>query len=140
MRYQLADKCLLVDVKHHRTKKRLPEKLPFPHIFDQRKGKDPATYLRLSDGAAYIAHFIAIGVDTDLIPEILRSEYGVKVENPKAEVDAVLEMLKPYLKKRTAKRRYKAAKSHKEKEHIGGYELEFGVNWAGNTWNKVPTS
>jgi len=136
-RYQLADMCLYVSAKHFETKERAPKEIPFPHILDQRK--KPATYLKLNNGASYITRFIVQGVDIDLIPEILRSEYGAQVENPKAEVEAVLEMLKPYLKKRTVKRRYQRPKPLGKGKHEDGYDLDCRVGSIYFTFVKYPT-
>ncbi len=135
-RYQLADKCLYVSAKHHVTKERIPKEIPFPHILDQRK--NPWTYLKLNNAVSYITRFIVLGVDTDLIPEIVRSEYGAKVENPKAEVENVLKILKPYLKKRVAKRRYQLPKTLGEGNIEGGYDLDCGVRSIPFTFVKYP--
>ncbi len=142
MRYQLIDKCLFVDAMDYDTRVRHPKELPFAHVLDQRKW--PNTYLQLSDSAGYIARFIAMGVDTDLIPLILRSEYrpnmGKQVDSIDfaAEVQAVVNMLQPYLKEREHAREYYS--SHPSKQFneaqyvdqagnpIKGYALDFSVN------------
>lgn len=141
-RYQLDDYCLFVDATNFETNKREPKEIPYPHILDQRT--TPATYMRLNDGAAYITRFIVLGVNTSLIPEILRSEYqtllGSKVNtiNFEAEVVAVLNMIDPYLKKgeRHVERAYESPKQHGAGKHVDlegkplkGYDLDFRVNW-----------
>jgi hypothetical protein len=146
-RYQLANKCLFLDAKELGSNNRVPKELPFPHILDQRT--TPTTYLKLSDGASFIARFIVQGVDTKLIPEIVSSEYGSQVKDPATDVQDVLNMLMPYLDKRGPQGPYEAPqppdKNHPEDpykalkgEHVDskgkplvGYMLDFSVNWFG---------
>jgi hypothetical protein len=159
---QLDEFVMFVDAKNLKTNERHPKEIPFPHILDQRdQQSDPnkhATYLKLNDAAAYITHFIAIGVDTELIPEILKSEYrttqGEKVETIDfaAQVQDVLNMIMPYLKKdkkgnpiRDYPRKYEAPQSHGQGKHqdqkgkpLKGYELDFRVNWYVTGGGKVP--
>ena len=161
-RCQLDDFVMFVNARNKETNERLPKEIPFPHILDQRDQESdpnkPATYLKLNDGAAYITHFIAIGVDTDLIPEILKSEYsttqGKKVETIDfaAQVQAVLQLIMPYLKKdaqgkpiRDYPRKYEAPQSNGQGKHVDqqgkplkGYELDFRVNWYVSGGPKVP--
>ena len=120
-RYQLKDKCLFVDAQDLAAGTRYPEVIPFAHILDK---STTATYLKLNDTAGFIARFIVIGVDTDLIPQIILSEYGGTlprlfecqyakvVSGAKNAVKAVVEMLKPYLTTRTPRdsnRHYRAS-------------------------------
>jgi hypothetical protein len=103
--YQLKESCLLVDAKHFETDRRIPEEIPSAHILDQRT--KPYTYLKLSDGAGFIARFIVLGVDVALIPEILRSEYGLTSQDKEEGVDfendvgQVVKMLDNYIETRS---------------------------------------
>jgi hypothetical protein len=135
-RYQLKDRCLFVDAKHHEKNARHPIEIPFAHVMDKRT-KD-VTYLKLNDAAGFIARFIVQGVDTALISQILRSEYGTKVKDPDAEVKAVVELLDPYLMPREYHRPYQAPKDHGVAKHSGKYSLNFRVNWFPIGGYKVP--
>jgi hypothetical protein len=137
-RYQLKNKCLFVDAKVYDDNSGLPTKnakiddviLANPHVMDT--STSPATYLPLNDAAAFIARFIVLGVDTDLIPQILTSEYGSAVKNPGKEVADVLAMLFPkYMVNRTYARAYDAPKKGNEGTHPGKYLLDFKVNFFG---------
>jgi hypothetical protein len=148
-RYKLKDKCLFVDAQDLAAGIRYPEVIPFAHILD----KNTATYLKLNDTAGFIARFIVIGVDTDLIPQIILSEYGGTlprlfegqygkvVAGAKNAVKAVVEMLKPYLTARTPRdsnRHYEPPKNLGVESHEGGYTLDFSVNFVGTTCCKIP--
>jgi len=136
-RYKLKDKCLFVDAKNRETNERKPDVIPFAHVMD--KTNSPANYLKLNDTAGFIARFIVFGVDTDIIPQILRSEFGGDVEHHQAEVSAVVEMLKNYLVKLRPilrKKRYIGPKSLGEDRLEGGYPLDFKVNWFATGWIK----
>jgi hypothetical protein len=135
-RYQLKAKCLFVDATHRDTNMKKPDDIPAPHVMD--KSTAPATYLKLNDGAAFIARFIAMGVDTDVIPQILSSEYGSKIKDPVAEVQAVVALLGPYLEARTFNRPYQAPKDHGKGNHSGSYALDFRVNWFPIGGHKLP--
>jgi hypothetical protein len=129
-RYQLQDKCLFVDATDRRGGRRKPQAIPHPHVLDQRV--TPAKFLNFNDEAGFVARFIVQGVDTDLIPEILRSEYGDKVKNPKDMVKQVVQLLKPYLEPRTFQREYEAPKIVAQGDfQQKGYRLDFKVNWFG---------
>lgn len=52
-----------------------------------------------SDVAAFIARLIVLGVDSDIIPEILVSEYG-SVPNPIGAFNTVYAMMRDYLEPR----------------------------------------
>ncbi len=101
--YQLKPNVVFVDAKD-RYGNPLPAELAFPHIMD--KSQKSAEYVKLSPGAAFITHLLAIGVDTGLIPDILRSEYGSEVADPVKEVEDVVKLLDSYLMKRQAHRPY----------------------------------
>jgi hypothetical protein len=138
--YQLKDKCLFVDANVYDEKNKKyadkvkPDpppttgKIEFAHVMD--KSTTPATYLMLNDAAAFIARFLVMGVDTDLIAQIISSEYGSKVKDPLGEVQAVVTMLFPsYLEYRTFPRSYQAPQKEGGGNHSGTYELDFRVNW-----------
>jgi hypothetical protein len=136
-RYKLKDKCLFVDAYDVEEKKRKPDVIPFAHVMN--KSTSPAKYLKLNDAAGFITRFIVFGVDTDLIPQILRSEFGGDLEHHKAEVSKVVEMIKDYLVKRRPilrPKRYAGPKSLGIGELEGGYPLDFRVNWFPTGWIK----
>lgn len=133
-RFQLKEgKCLFVDAtvydekKWRPTDRKKPDDIAFAHVMD--KSTSPATYLKLNDAAAFITRFIVLGVDTDLIPQILLSEYGKKVTAPVTEVASVLEMIGPFLEPRTYERPYASPKHHGKGQHSGKYDLDFRVNF-----------
>jgi hypothetical protein len=130
----LKDTCLFVDARDFETGKRYPETIPHPHIFDQESG----TYLPLNDTAAFIAHFILMGVQIDLVPQILQSEYGERVENPDTEVSRVLELLHSYIEPRVYFPEYVAARAGEVQEHKGCYPLDFGVYSIATVTVKLP--
>jgi len=135
-RWELKDKCLFVDATDRDTNLKKPDDIAASHVMD--KSTAPATYLKLNDGAAFIARFIVMGVDTDLIPQILKSEYGAAVKDPVAEVQTVVAMLTPYLKPRSFARPHQAPKDHGKGTHSGKYDLDFRVNWFGTGVFKGP--
>lgn len=135
-RWELKNKCLFVDATDRDTNKKKPDDIAAPHAMD--KNASPATYLKLNDGAAFIARFIVMGLDTDLIAQILKSEYGPAVTDPAAEVAKVVTMLSPYLKKRSFVRPYQAPNDHGGGHHSGNYDLDFKVNWFGTGVFKGP--
>ena len=129
-RYQLKDKCLFVDATSRQNGLRKPQANPHPHILDQRGNQ--ARFLNLNDEAGFVARFIVQGVDTDLIPEILRSEYGNRVQDPQAMVQAVVGFLGPYLEARTVQREYDPPRVVGQGNFAQkGYRLNFRVNWFG---------
>jgi hypothetical protein len=125
--YQMKDFCLFVDAKDRDTSMKKPDDIAAPFVMDKRQ--EPATYLKLNDGAAFIARFIAMGVDTGVIAQILISEYGTKIKDPAGEVQAVVALLGPYLDPRNFVRPYQAPKDHGGGKHLGTYDLDFRVNW-----------
>jgi hypothetical protein len=138
--YELNDKCLFVDAFVYDEQNKKPKKKTKPHkppttgtielahVMD--KNPTPAKYLMLNDGAAFIARFIVMGVDTKDILEILKSEYGSNVANLDADVNAVVALLFPkYIKLRTSARSYEAPKDEGEGDHSGTYSLDFRINW-----------
>jgi hypothetical protein len=137
-RYRLKDKCLLVDAYVYDETNRkpfsanIPSAVPAPHVSDQNT--DPATYVYLNDTAAFIARFIVMRVDTALIPDILKSEYGARITNPAQDVQDVLTILNPYLEPDappTFVRPYQKPKTVGKGKHPGKYPLDFSVNWFG---------
>jgi hypothetical protein len=134
-RYQLKNKCLFVDayLYDEKNRKPIPNKIPgaiaYPHVLDQSTA--PGTALKLNDAAAFIARFIVLGVDTDIIPQIVKSEYPGDVVNADQEVADVYNLLMPYLEPRTYQRTHAAPKSKGKIPHEGGYELDFRTNWFG---------
>lgn len=142
IRYQLKELCLLVDAKDYETDRRIPEEIPSAHILDQRT--KPFTYLKLSDGAAFIARFIVLGVDVALIPEILRSEYSLTPQDKErgvdfeADVESVIKMLRDYIEVRTSGMPYSSPETRGTGENKGGYPLDFGVHSVNGVLVKIP--
>jgi hypothetical protein len=151
-RYKLKAKCLFVDAKDlddPKTPKRHPIEIPFAHILDKSEG----SCLKLNDTAGFIARFIVLGVDTDLIPQIIYSEYGGTKPQPtekqnsqsqteiKNAVDFVVGKLMPYLETRTladCPRPYESANDYGVDKHAGKYKLDFSVNFVGTGIVKIP--
>jgi hypothetical protein len=137
-RYKMKDKCLFVDAFDLKENKRKPDVIPFAHVLDQTNS--PANkYLRLNDTAGFITRFIVLGVDTDLIPQILSSEFGGAASEHQAEVDTVVAMLQGYLQKLppiSQKKTYEGPKSLGVDSHTDGYDLDFRVNWFPTGWIK----
>jgi hypothetical protein len=134
-RYEMENKCAFVDAaEEHDHKKKKPKDIQSAHVMDQRPGT--AKVLKLNDTAGFIARFIVQGVDIDVIPQILTSEYGSTITNPKGEVDKVLAMLKPYVKKRSGTNQYSAAQAGTASDYTGTYELDFKINWFAIGWIK----
>jgi hypothetical protein len=153
-RWKLKSKCLFVDAQDlddPKHPKRYPTEIPFAHILD----KNTKDCLKLNDTAGVIARFIVIGIDTDLIPQIIFSEYGgtkaepVAYENRDAQSEAeiktavnfVLQKLLSFLEPRTLKdcnRPYSPPLDYPVEKHEGKYKLDFSVNFVGTTCCKIP--
>jgi hypothetical protein len=135
-RKKLKDMCLFVDAKTL-DGTRLPTKTPFAHVLDQRT-KPAKALIFHNDTAGFIARFIVMGVDTTIVQEIVRSEFGTQVTNPKNEVDKVLALLQDYVEDRTDGMKHEPPDGHVE-PHDGSYDLDFSVNWYGSGGgSKVP--
>jgi hypothetical protein len=150
-RYKLKDKCVFVDAKNFddpKAPKRYPIEIPHAHILDKSAG----AHLKLNDTAGFIARFVVMGVDTDLIPQIIVSEYSgtlpklfkgneAKVEAAaKSAVRSVVSMMKPYLKRRTltdCKQHYEKPKDLGMVKHSGKYTLDFSINFVGTAVVKI---
>lgn len=150
-RYKLKDKCVFVDAKNFddpKAPKRYPIEIPHAHILD----KSSASHLKLNDTAGFITRFVVLGVDTDLIPQIILSEYSGtlpklfegnkdKVEAAvKTAVKSVVSMLKPYLERRTladCKQLYETPKDLGIGKHSGKYALDFSINFVGTSVVKI---
>jgi hypothetical protein len=137
-RYKMKDRFLFVDAYDFKDNKRKPDAIPFAHVLDQTNS--PANkYLKLNDTAGFITRFIVFGVDTDLIPQILSSEFGGAAAEHQAEVDTVVAMLQDYLQKLppvTQKKSYAGPESLGVDKLTGGYDLDFRVNWFPTGWIK----
>jgi len=139
-RYKLKDGCIFVDANDPRDKKKKkPDDYPFPHVFNQ----NTKAYVAFNDGAGFIARFIALGVDTNVIPQILVSEYG-PVSNPQGAVDKVYAMMKDYLENRPAGS-YEDPGNYQSPvqlppRHTGALRLDFSTNPVGIVNLKTPTS
>jgi hypothetical protein len=145
-RYQLKPFCVFVDAydidnvfdRPNPDRSKPNTDIPFAHVMN--KTTMPASYVTLNDGAAFIARFITMGVGTDLIPQILISEYGMQLPQAKDEVAAVLNLLYPkYLLNRTYARTHVNPASLGEDKHpTGDYQLDFKVNILGGGVLKGP--
>jgi hypothetical protein len=141
-RYKLKDGCIFVDANDPKDKKKKkPDENPYPHVFNQTT-KD---YVALNDAAGFIARFIVLGVDTNVISQILVSEYGSSVvANPQGAVDKVYAMMKDYLENRPAGSygdpgNYQPPVQLPPK-HSGTLKLNFSTNPIGFVNLKTPTS
>jgi hypothetical protein len=151
-RYKLKDKCLFVDAyKLDNLDSNNPDRkdfqdIPYAYVMDKRTGH-PYTVTPFNDVAAFIARFIAMGVDTGLIPQILTSEYGPAMANPQGEVNKVVSMLQNYLDPLQAnpRRTYHAADFLTIAGNTGPHPhltdrvgVDFKINWLGGGVFKGP--
>lgn len=145
-RYQLKPECVFVDaydldrienpIVPHREKPNTDIKSA--HIMDKSTGP-PYQYVMLNDGAAFIARFITLGVDSGLIPQILESEYNIKPSQAQKEFNDALTILLPYLDPRTYGRTHVGPASLGTGTHkTGKYDLDFRVNILGGGGWKGP--
>jgi hypothetical protein len=136
-RYEMKPQCLFVDAaEEHDHSKKKPDTIKAAHIMEKTSG-GKWKVLKLNDAAGFIARFIVQGVDIDLIPLILRSEYGSSIQNPAAEVQKVLDILDPYLKKRTGVRAFGNPESFPPPvDFTEPYDLNFKPNWFAIGWIK----
>jgi hypothetical protein len=141
-RYQMKDGCIFVDANDPKDKKKKkPDDFPCPHVFNQ----NTKTYVAFNDAAGFIARFIVMGVDTNVIPQVLVSEYGsAAVANPQGAVDTVYAMMKDYLENRPAGSygnpgNYQPPVQLPPK-HTGKLKLDFSTNPVGIVNLKTPTS
>lgn len=138
-RYELKHKCAFVDAQeareteHHKGPKK-PDAVNAAHVYFYEGNNKKV--LKLNDTAGFIARFIVQGVDIDLIPLILRSEYGSTIQNPAQEVQTVLGILMPYLQKRTATNPFSPPQSQGKSNAPVPYELDFSLNWFVIGWIK----
>jgi hypothetical protein len=133
-RYQLKSKCLFVDAvdRDSNSPGRKPDDIKHAHVMDTNKKSENC--LKLNDMAGFIARFVVQGVDVDVIPQILLSEYDYTqaTTTPKDDVDKVVSMLYPdFVKKRAHKREYETPEPRGKMSHHGKYDLDFKVNWFG---------
>jgi hypothetical protein len=151
-RYELKNKCYFVDAWNVKDNQRVPEIDgcgKSAHIADKRReatSGHPVDYLLLNDTAAFIARFIVMGVEINLIPQILHSEFGDSVGIPLTQVNKVLQQLMPYLDQipeignaggRRGVRKYQAPSWESKKDKACNYSLDFSPNWFGTGWFKI---
>jgi len=143
-RYKLKEGCIFIDANDPKDKnKKKPDDKPFPHVFHQG---DNVTFVAFNEPAAFIARFIALGVDTDAIPNIIESEYGPGVvANPILEVGMVVGMMKDYLENRVERKPYDAPGYYQPPRqlagpHDGKLKVDFSTNPVGIVNLKTPTS
>lgn len=151
-RYELRETCLFVDAyklekkpkdpKNPETKRdRYPKDIDCAHVMDKgpcletadksgNSSKSLCPYTKLNDVAAFIGHFIVMGVETDfLLPQIIASEYGWDPEKAAAEVKIVYKLMENCLQPRTQPVPPPvSAASPGAGEHSGNYKLDFSVN------------
>lgn len=136
-RYKLKDRCLFVDAKELDGTRKQPKNLLFAHVLDARQ--TPAKVLEFNDTAGFIPRFILFGVEIGLIPEIVHSEFADQVKDPLGEVQAVLQMLLPYVEERTDRMKHYPPSSKDQGTHPGTYDLDFRVNFYATTGvSKIP--
>jgi hypothetical protein len=142
-RYKLKEGCIFVDANEPKDKNKKAGDKPFPHVFHQGAN---VTFVAFNEQAAFIARFIALGVDTDAIPQIIESEYspGV-VPNPVLEVGMVLGMMANYLEDRGERKPYALPGYYQSPvalpdPHDGKLKLDFSTNPIGFVNLKTPTS
>jgi hypothetical protein len=157
--YRLKDKCLFVDFRaydgtHWQPRNQQPPVPPvggppgeitpdaitqLAHILDQRP-PGPPTWVPLNDTAAFITRLIVMGVDVDLIPELLKSEYSEQqIGSFKTQVTDLVKDLQPYIEVRQPNDRRGSQPHGNEPPKIlakktfphKGYNLDFSVNWFG---------
>ena len=143
-RWKLKPNCLFVYAYDLETGQRLPQ-LPKAKIIHK---PDPAdndpmhhTCLELNDGAAFVARFITMGVDTDLIEQILFSEYkgsGFTEEDAQTWVKHVCNHLQPFLIP-CLHRTHQTPDVSLTPGGATSFPLDFKVNWLGGGLIKTPT-
>lgn len=141
MRYKLKPGCIFVDANDHKTHGKKPDANPYPHVFSQNDG----TYRTFNDTAAFIARFIALGVDTENIPQIMVSEYGPgAVPNAKQEVKDVCKMMENYVEEMATRKTHETpgpvTAIQLPSAHSRKLDLNFSTNPVGFNFIKVPTS
>jgi len=133
IRYQLKEKCLFVDAvtRDGDDPGRKPKDIKHAHVMDTNKKSNNC--LKLNDMAGFIARFIVQGVDVDVIPQILLSQfdYTKAGTTPKADVDKVVLLLGDFVETRTDTGEYETPKANGKMSHNGKYDLDFKVNWFG---------
>ena len=140
-RYKLKPGCIFVDAKDYETHAKKPDENAYPHVFSKNDG----TYKTFNDTAAFIARFIALGVDTENIPQIMVSEYGQgAVPNARQEVKDVYKMMESYVEEMTARKTHETpgpvTALGLPSEHSRKLKLDFSTNPIGIVHIKVPIS
>jgi hypothetical protein len=140
-RYKMKPGCIFVDANDYKTHDKKPDENPYPHVFSQEDG----TYVTFNDTAGFIARFIALGVDTENIPQIMASEYGPgAVTNATQEVKDVYKMMKNYVEEMTTRKTHETpgpvAPIKLLPTHSRKLKLDFSTNPIGIHVIKVPTS
>ncbi len=138
-RYEMKHKCAFVDaqearITEHQKGSKKPDGVNAAHVYFYEGNNKKV--LKLNDTAGFIARFIVQGVDIDLIPVILRSEYGSSIQNPEQEVQKVLNILMPYLQKRVGTNAFSPPQSQGTANAPDPYKLDFGLNWFPIGWVK----
>lgn len=94
-RWKLKRNCCFVDATDNLGNR--PHNLPLAKVID-KTDQNTNKCLDLNDGAAFVARFIVQGVDTDLIQQILLSEYrNFTPAEAQQWVDYVYGQLRPFL-------------------------------------------
>lgn len=145
-RYQLKPNCVFVDAydidtvcKLNKPDRNKPNTdIKSAHIMDKSAGP-PFPYVMLNDGAAFVARFITMGLDTGLILQILESEYDIKPSQAEKEFNDAFTILTPYLVPRSYVRAHEdPASLGADKHATGNYDLNFRVNILGGGGWKGP--
>jgi hypothetical protein len=153
-RYKLKKDCLFIDAYDLDAAKANPanspqrQKLVIPHAHlmnksetegkkNQQTGEIEYPYTMLNDLAGFIGRFIVMGVETDLLlPQIIASEFDLKPDRAKKEVDDAYALMKAYLEEIVpagTSRQLKKFVGNSTKpalhgHHPGEYDLNFRVN------------
>ena len=148
-RYQLKPKCVFVDaydldlikdpiVPFVPNRGKPNTDIKSAHIMDKSTGP-PYPYVMLNDGAAFIARFITMGLDTGLVLQVLESEYDINPSQAQKEFNEALTILQPYLDPRTYVRTHVNPAGLGASTHpTGKYDLDFRVNILGGGGWKGP--
>jgi hypothetical protein len=130
-RWNLKQNCCFVEAYKDKNNTKL-DQLQKARLL-HKKGDRDYTCLEFSDDAAFVARFIVQGVDTDLIQQILLSEYtGLEAQDAQGYVTYVYNQLQPYLVPAGRKPLKPPLDVSENPDAETSFPLDFKVNWIGN--------
>jgi len=130
-RWNLKQNCCFVEAYKDKNNTKLEQLLKARLL--HKKGDKDYTCLEFSDDAAFVARFIVQGVDTDLVQQILLSEYqGLAPQDAQVYVTYVYNQLQPYLVPASRKPLQPPFDVSENPALPTSFELDFKVNWIGN--------